>query len=144
MKLSCARDRRPNNSFERDTHYAVLHSHPSSLALFAQRKKQKDSTMAKLGTEKRPVRFRVQTEERLQEITSLCNKNGWIFVGGFEPDEPEDLCEVEYLLNPQTFTSQPRMGNSNNMTVVYAKPKVGRNEPCPCGSGKKYKKCCMQ
>ncbi|WP_420808763.1 SEC-C metal-binding domain-containing protein [Bacillus salacetis] len=20
--------------------------------------------------------------------------------------------------------------------------KVGRNEPCPCGSGKKYKKCC--
>ncbi|WP_420810705.1 SEC-C metal-binding domain-containing protein [Desulfovibrio ferrophilus] len=22
-------------------------------------------------------------------------------------------------------------------------PKIGRNEPCPCGSGKKYKKCCM-
>ncbi len=22
-------------------------------------------------------------------------------------------------------------------------PKVGRNEPCPCGSGKKYKKCCI-
>lgn len=22
--------------------------------------------------------------------------------------------------------------------------KIGRNEPCPCGSGKKYKKCCMQ
>ncbi|MBI4398399.1 MAG: SEC-C domain-containing protein, partial [Candidatus Omnitrophica bacterium] len=22
-----------------------------------------------------------------------------------------------------------------------AGPKVGRNEPCPCGSGKKYKKC---
>src|SRR6185312_10891537 len=26
-------------------------------------------------------------------------------------------------------------------TVVREKPKVGRNEPCPCGSGKKYKKC---
>ncbi len=26
-------------------------------------------------------------------------------------------------------------------TVVRDKPKVGRNEPCPCGSGKKYKKC---
>ncbi len=23
-------------------------------------------------------------------------------------------------------------------------PKVGRNEPCPCGSGKKFKKCCAQ
>ncbi len=26
--------------------------------------------------------------------------------------------------------------------VVRATPKVGRNDPCPCGSGKKYKKCC--
>src|SRR5881398_1803977 len=26
-------------------------------------------------------------------------------------------------------------------TVVRAEPKVGRNDPCPCGSGKKYKKC---
>jgi len=51
--------------------------------------------MAKLGTKNRPVRFRVQTESKLQEIASLCDKNGWIFVGGFEPDEPEDLCEVE-------------------------------------------------
>jgi len=23
-------------------------------------------------------------------------------------------------------------------------PKVGRNDPCPCGSGKKYKKCCLK
>jgi preprotein translocase subunit SecA len=27
-------------------------------------------------------------------------------------------------------------------TVVRNMPKVGRNDPCPCGSGKKYKKCC--
>jgi len=26
-------------------------------------------------------------------------------------------------------------------TIVHDGPKVGRNEPCPCGSGKKYKKC---
>lgn len=26
--------------------------------------------------------------------------------------------------------------------VVRSAPKVGRNDPCPCGSGKKYKKCC--
>jgi len=26
--------------------------------------------------------------------------------------------------------------------IVNEKPKVGRNDPCPCGSGKKYKKCC--
>jgi SEC-C motif-containing protein len=27
-------------------------------------------------------------------------------------------------------------------TLRNAEPKVGRNDPCPCGSGKKYKKCC--
>jgi hypothetical protein len=27
-------------------------------------------------------------------------------------------------------------------TIVNAQPKIGRNDPCPCGSGKKYKKCC--
>ncbi|MCW3490213.1 tetratricopeptide repeat protein [Dethiobacter alkaliphilus] len=27
-------------------------------------------------------------------------------------------------------------------TFVRSEPKIGRNEPCPCGSGKKYKKCC--
>lgn len=27
-------------------------------------------------------------------------------------------------------------------TTVVKGPKIGRNDPCPCGSGKKYKKCC--
>lgn len=27
-------------------------------------------------------------------------------------------------------------------TVVREEPKIGRNDPCTCGSGKKYKKCC--
>ena len=29
-----------------------------------------------------------------------------------------------------------------NRTVVREEPKIGRNDPCPCGSGKKYKNCC--
>ncbi len=28
-------------------------------------------------------------------------------------------------------------------TVRRESPRVGRNDPCPCGSGKKYKKCCL-
>lgn len=27
-------------------------------------------------------------------------------------------------------------------TYIREEAKVGRNDPCPCGSGKKYKKCC--
>ena len=33
-------------------------------------------------------------------------------------------------------------GNVVPKTVVRTGPKTGRNEPCPCGSGKKYKQCC--
>lgn len=31
----------------------------------------------------------------------------------------------------------------NKSKIVVKGDKVGRNEPCPCGSGKKYKKCCL-
>ena len=31
----------------------------------------------------------------------------------------------------------------NMHTIVRTEKKVGRNDPCPCGSGKKYKHCCM-
>jgi len=29
------------------------------------------------------------------------------------------------------------------LPYVKESPDIGRNDPCPCGSGKKYKKCCM-
>ena len=34
------------------------------------------------------------------------------------------------------------MGMKKVETVRREEPKIGRNDPCPCGSGKKYKKCC--
>jgi preprotein translocase subunit SecA len=36
--------------------------------------------------------------------------------------------------------SSPAQGSRSSQPV---KKKIGRNDPCPCGSGKKYKKCCM-
>jgi preprotein translocase subunit SecA len=36
---------------------------------------------------------------------------------------------------------EERAAKSKQETVVRTQPKVGRNDPCPCGSGKKYKKC---
>jgi hypothetical protein len=33
-------------------------------------------------------------------------------------------------------------GHAPQAPVVRATPKVGRNDPCPCGSGAKFKKCC--
>jgi SWIM/SEC-C metal-binding protein len=83
---------------------------------------------AKIGTKKRPAVVNVQTEERLKKVASIFEEHGWEYTIGLEPDKPEDIIDLEILLNP------PK--------AKIAEKKVGRNEPCPCGSRKKYKKCC--
>ena len=83
---------------------------------------------AKLGTEKNPAVVQVRTEARLKEVSRLFNDKGWKYKIGLEPDQPEDITALERLLNPP----KPKL---------VAK-KLGRNEPCSCGSGKKYKICC--
>jgi preprotein translocase subunit SecA len=45
--------------------------------------------------------------------------------------------------SPTQFGSDPYKGAKRvEQKPIVAGAKVGRNEPCPCGSGKKYKKCC--
>ena len=43
----------------------------------------------------------------------------------------------EKELRAENADAQPKVE-----TVVHEGPRIGRNDPCPCGSGKKYKKCC--
>jgi SWIM/SEC-C metal-binding protein len=76
--------------------------------------------MAKLGSEQRPAVIRVQTQKRATEIASLCAERGWHYI--------VDVSDIDRLLNPPA--------------PVRAEAKPKRNDPCPCGSGKKYKRCC--
>ena len=43
---------------------------------------------------------------------------------------------------PSELSSSTAKKPAPSAPVKNTQPKVGRNEPCPCGSGKKYKKCC--
>ncbi|MDP3706097.1 MAG: SEC-C metal-binding domain-containing protein [Legionellaceae bacterium] len=86
--------------------------------------------MAKLGSHKRPAVVRVQGMEQAQEIMSICSQNQWQVIVGIEPDKSEDISDVEKLLNPVK-------------PALVAHLKTNRNDPCTCGSGKKYKKCCL-
>ena len=85
---------------------------------------------ARLGTEDNPAVVSVQTQKRMKEVAAVFEKNGWKYRIDLQPDEQEDLSALEILQN------WPK--------PVAAEKKVGRNESCPCGSGKKYKKCCGQ
>lgn len=42
----------------------------------------------------------------------------------------------------QRAAAQAPQGEAKVKPIKLEQPKVGRNDPCPCGSGKKYKKCC--
>jgi SWIM/SEC-C metal-binding protein len=86
--------------------------------------------MARLGSRKRPAIVRVQTEAHAREIVDLCDAHGWRVIVGVEPDAPEDVSDVRTLLAPAPL-------------LVHPSSAVGRNAPCPCGSGRKYKKCCL-
>jgi hypothetical protein len=58
--------------------------------------------------------------------------------------EDEDQHEVQSL-QPATSPALPATPQSVTVTAsAVMKPKVGANEPCPCGSGKKYKRCCRR
>lgn len=45
-------------------------------------------------------------------------------------------------INDLDGTMAPKTSTPQNQTVINNEPRIGRNDPCPCGSGKKYKNCC--
>jgi hypothetical protein len=68
-------------------------------------------------------------------ITDLARAMGWMqcFHERERYDEPDDLDGYPMQTPSSEWVPAP---------IRRAEPKVGRNEPCPCGSGKKFKKCC--
>ena len=58
--------------------------------------------------------------------------------------------KAEWLYNLQEWDGILTEDEKNALTKEYklscqaVSHKVGRNDPCPCGSGKKYKNCCME
>jgi SWIM/SEC-C metal-binding protein len=83
---------------------------------------------AKLGTKKNPAVVHVKTKKRMKEVTAIFEEHGWEYTIELDKSKPEDITDLEILMN----IPEP----------VKIDKKIGRNEPCPCGSEKKYKKCC--
>jgi SWIM/SEC-C metal-binding protein len=84
----------------------------------------------KLGTDKNPAVVHVKTKKRMKEVAKIFEENNWKYQIEVMADKPEDIADLEILQN----WPEPK----------HAEKKAGRNDPCPCGSGKKYKKCCGQ
>ena len=92
-------------------------------------------------------------------IQTEQEESGWYFSGADNPTdgkgswekEQSDKHEQEQRLL-EAICVQHEIDHLNGITIhdrenkpepIVNKKSVGRNEPCPCGSGKKFKKCCI-
>ena len=88
----------------------------------------KSKRAAKLGTEKNPLTLVVTCDEKKLEVETLVTDNGLFADISVDSTIDENINELNVILNKPG-------------TTRFDKTPM-RNEPCSCGSGKKYKKCC--
>lgn len=81
--------------------------------------------MAVVGSKARPAILRVQSEERAQEVTTICAGYGIQFILGIESNKPENLFDLKKAIK----ALPPKL--------AVTAGKVSPNDYCPCGSNKK-------
>jgi hypothetical protein len=74
----------------------------------------------------------------IDSLNNLHNNTRMWILKGHTPEEVFKKAQHQ----SKSTSGKPTSGSVGKQTVVK-KEKVGRNDPCPCGSGKKYKKCCL-
>ena len=67
-------------------------------------------------------------------ITDLARDMGWM--------QCFQKSKKEYEEDPEEYLREVMSDRYSTTPIRRTVPKVGRNDPCPCGSGKKFKKCC--
>jgi preprotein translocase subunit SecA len=82
--------------------------------------------------------------EMFQDMISRVQEETLSILYRIQLAEPEDLKELHKPEEPPLMFSGGEMAGAKKKPAKRSDKKVGRNAPCPCGSGKKYKKCCGQ
>ena len=107
---------------------------------------RQDTTKLMLVAPKRVLeiqRRQAEIERRRKEMEEKAAAAHQVILGNGEKQEKPNAVTLaikrEQVAKPVEPAGDGTM--STNRTVVK-KNKIGRNDPCPCGSGKKYKKCC--
>jgi hypothetical protein len=88
-----------------------------------------DSFEEEIGRGKEATLEALYADEENRYITDAIKETSWWAM--FHPERDRRMLAENLNMSP----------NFTPTTVVRSEPKVGRNDPCPCGSGLKYKKC---
>ncbi|MFN3194309.1 MAG: SEC-C metal-binding domain-containing protein [Aureliella sp.] len=105
--------------------------------------------MQMIGSFDRVRRNIVRGEEAFQETMDRLRRpqdlieymSGWAAYQEDDEDESEVFVS-DRLMPPEGILDDADHVSANDSTFRNEGVKIGRNEKCPCDSGKKYKKCC--
>ncbi len=88
------------------------------------------------------VSVRSTLKKVLAMTQSLYNHTPQWFLKGYAPEELRPASAMQGAEAPTGPAAKGKAGQTKVGQTKVGQTKVGRNEPCPCGSGKKYKRCC--
>jgi len=77
-----------------------------------------------------------------QETLDRINENALTLLFHLKIERPEAVEMEKPKHSQEVYYSRGEGGGAAKVQTVVKGKKIGRNEPCTCGSGKKYKKCC--
>jgi preprotein translocase subunit SecA len=98
--------------------------------------KEFDSMWDGVGEKVTEAVFRLEDDESFQESV-------WSISAATHAEAPRALSSAE-AANQQAITTNAGGEGKKLEPIRNRADKVGRNDPCPCGSGKKFKNCCMK
>lgn len=81
-----------------------------------------------------------QVNEMMRLMMEMSNNIRLWEHNGHAPQEIFEEFEKPHL---RPLPKEPYRAGASNVVPFVKKVKIGRNDPCPCGSGKKYKNCCV-
>ena len=85
----------------------------------------------------------IVVEKALAQIRLFATERGF---EELERLNEKEIIEHQEMIEPavhELFEHFSKQRMNLSQPIVRSEPKIGRNDPCPCGSGKKYKKCCL-
>jgi uncharacterized protein len=86
-----------------------------------------------------------EIQDMMRPILGFCEASNW---AAHDLPDSDATVQDQLAIAPSVraihaYWLERRETEQHHRRVRRSEPRIGRNDPCPCGSGKKYKKCCL-
>ena len=86
--------------------------------------------------------YKIESYNMFEELNESIREESVKAVFSLRPKRKEEVINVKMTDKITNIATNAAGEDTPKRKPVRAEKKVGRNDPCPCGSGKKYKNCC--